>query len=83
MLQANLGDIDNYNQWNPLAVFGITERADWTAEERARVRGMKSSTLASSPDNTAGLSSWEILKDHYPDQDAMRMGEVRFCYIIL
>jgi len=44
--QANLLNIDKYNEWNPMAVFGITERADWTDAERDKMRGLKSSTLA-------------------------------------
>jgi hypothetical protein len=41
-----LADIDGFNERNPVAVYSITERADWTDEERGRMRGLKSAYLA-------------------------------------
>jgi len=71
--KSNLNDIDQFNARNPYAVFGITDRADWTSDERSKMRGMKSATLAKAPGETR--SSYKILKDEYPDQQVVAMGE--------
>jgi C1A family cysteine protease len=71
--KANLVDIDGFNAANPMALFDITSRADWTAEERARVRGLKSAAEAAAAGETR--SSLEIMKAAYPDQVSMRLGE--------
>lgn len=71
--KANLADIDSLNDANPMALFDITSRADWTADERARVRGLKSAVDAAAPGETR--SSLEIMKEAYPDQVSMRLGE--------
>lgn len=71
--KTNLAHIDGYNKWNPLAVYTITNRADWTELERDHSRGLKSSALSKVPGETR--SSWQIMKDDYPDQDAIKLGE--------
>jgi cathepsin F len=73
LFKANLAEIDDSNDRNPMALFDITSRADWTAAERAKVRGLKSASLAK--ESTSGQTSLEIMKENYPDQVAMRLGE--------
>jgi hypothetical protein len=71
--KKNLADIDMYNAHNPMAVYKISKRADWTEEERTKIRGVKSSTLSKKEGETR--SSWQILKDEYPNQIAIKIGE--------
>jgi hypothetical protein len=73
VFKQNLADIDMYNAHNPLAVYTVTNRADWTEVERNKMRGVKSSTLSKKEGETR--SSWQILKDEYPDQAAIKLGE--------
>eukprot|EP00615_Pteridomonas_danica_P014162 CAMPEP_0114387714 /NCGR_PEP_ID=MMETSP0102-20121206/7449_1 /TAXON_ID=38822 ORGANISM="Pteridomonas danica, Strain PT" /NCGR_SAMPLE_ID=MMETSP0102 /ASSEMBLY_ACC=CAM_ASM_000212 /LENGTH=539 /DNA_ID=CAMNT_0001544919 /DNA_START=18 /DNA_END=1635 /DNA_ORIENTATION=+ len=73
IFKENLADIDMYNLYNPMAVYGITNRADWTEKERTHMRGLKSSSMSKKPGETR--SSWQILKDEYPNQDAIKLGE--------
>lgn len=62
-----------HNDWNPMAVYTITERADWTSDERIKMRGLKASSLSKAEGESR--SSWQIMKDEYPDQDAISLGE--------
>ena len=71
--RANLMSIDKYNGWNPMAVFGITYKADWTEAERDKVRGLKSSSLAKA--SGGAMTSLEIMQNEFPDQTVMKMGK--------
>mmetsp|Transcript_7933 Transcript_7933/g.9434 ORF Transcript_7933/g.9434 Transcript_7933/m.9434 type:complete len:515 (-) Transcript_7933:203-1747(-) len=73
IFKENLADIDMYNLYNPMAVYGITNRADWTEVERSHMRGLKSASMAKQPGETR--SSWQIMKDEYSSQDAIKLGE--------
>ncbi len=62
---------DKYNRDNPHAVFGITERTDWTDDERSHVRGLASSSMAKAD---SSKTSWQYMREAYPDQEAVALG---------
>ena len=70
----NLNFIDTLNGQNPYALFSITERTDWTDEERENMRGLRSSRI--SREEGGNRSSLEIMKSEHPDQDVIALGEL-------
>lgn len=70
----NLEFIDTLNGQNPYALFSITERTDWTDEERENVRGLRSSRLSRAEGENR--TSYEIMKSEHPEQDVIALGEL-------
>lgn len=73
VFKENLVEIDALNRAHPMATFGLTQRADWTKEERDLNRGVKSA--AKSKVSSTGESSWDIMKKDFPDQESIALGE--------
>jgi hypothetical protein len=71
--KANLKEIDALNVQHPMALYNVNVRADWTTEERAQMRGLKSAQESKLPGETR--SSLEIMKAAYPKQSDIALGE--------
>jgi C1A family cysteine protease len=55
-----------------MALYHVNVRADWTSEERAQMRGLKSAAESKQPGETR--SSLEIMKAAYPKKSDIRLG---------
>lgn len=70
--KQNLKEIDALNAQHPMALYNVNVRADWTSEERAQMRGLKSAAESKLPGETR--SSLEIMKAAYPKQSDIALG---------